>query len=250
METPLERTKRELLVTISSYWHIGTGRGAGVGYDAVVLRTASGLPILPGRALKGVLREALQTLESVGGVAAETTLTLFGTSIDNSSDESSREAKLERARFRTQPGQLVVSSALLGDSEQEAIQWELWAQEQSRKLRQMRDLARRPLEKPVPGSKIPEGNGLFFDPRQQFFRELSSTQIDEQSGMAKDKSLRSIEVTVPVTLRAVLEGPGTAWQTDLEKALPFVEGVGAHRNRGLGRAMLTLGKELNTIEGA
>ena len=43
---------------IQSFWHAGSGRGDGAVADATVLRSRAGLPILPGRTVKGLLREA------------------------------------------------------------------------------------------------------------------------------------------------------------------------------------------------
>ena len=47
-----------LTLDIQSYWHIGNGKEAGAYADALVLRNAHGLPYLPGKSLKGLLREA------------------------------------------------------------------------------------------------------------------------------------------------------------------------------------------------
>lgn len=47
-----------LTLEIQSYWHIGNGKEAGAYADALVLRDFQGLPYLPGKSLKGLLREA------------------------------------------------------------------------------------------------------------------------------------------------------------------------------------------------
>lgn len=52
-----------LMIDIRSYWHPGTGRGSGYHLDAVTHAGADGLPRLPGRTLKGLLRDALQRAE-------------------------------------------------------------------------------------------------------------------------------------------------------------------------------------------
>ena len=51
--------KAQLTIDLKSYWHAGGGRDAGSVYDAVVQRDPNGLPVLPGRHLKGLLRDAV-----------------------------------------------------------------------------------------------------------------------------------------------------------------------------------------------
>jgi hypothetical protein len=41
-----------------SYWHIGSGLEGGGYADALTLKTADGLPFIPGKSIKGLLREA------------------------------------------------------------------------------------------------------------------------------------------------------------------------------------------------
>ena len=45
---------------------------------------------------------------------------------------------------------------------------------------------------------------------------------------------------IPVTLFAQLEAPKTWISSELEKCLPLIRAVGNGRNRGLGRATITL----------
>jgi hypothetical protein len=71
------------------------------------------------------------------------------------------------------------------------------------------------------------------------FREFSSTRIDNE-GLAQNRTLRTIEVVVPLTLHATVQGPEGDWPDLLQAALPFVHGVGAHRTRGMGRVQVTL----------
>ncbi len=210
---------RRLTFSLLSYWHVGTGKGAGPTYDAVVIRTPAGLPYLPGKAIKGLLREATETARKAGVIAGdlERITWLFGTSLDanpvleeGSQDvrNSTRENELEQARFRTKPGHLFFSSAVLGDTEEEARRWEAWA-------------FRNPAQ------------------REHLFREFSSTRIDNE-GLAQNRTLRTIEVVVPLTLHATVQGPEGDWPDLLQAALPFVHGVGAHRTRGMGRVQVTL----------
>ncbi len=94
-----------LTIEILSYWHAGSGYGLGAALDAVVIKDAQGLPYLPGRTVKGLLRDGMQTLEEIGQVAEGTTHRLFG-------------APTETGRRRSAPaGVLKFSNARLSDTE-------------------------------------------------------------------------------------------------------------------------------------
>lgn len=54
-----------LILDIRSYWHPGTGRGAGTALDAVTHRDSRGLPSLPGRTVKGLLRDLVRQAEAL-----------------------------------------------------------------------------------------------------------------------------------------------------------------------------------------
>ena len=75
---------------------------------------------------------------------------------------------------------------------------------------------------------------------------MHSTAIDHGTGVATNKSLRGIEVVIPLTLYATLNEVPSAkfkipnWHKLLEPALPLIQAVGAHRSRGLGRAVVSL----------
>lgn len=94
-------TARTLSIDILSYWHPGTGRGSGFHLDAVTHEGADGLPRLPGRTLKGLLRDALWRAEQWGWneVPSGSTCLLFGPRGEE--------------REETYPGALRVSDAAL-----------------------------------------------------------------------------------------------------------------------------------------
>ncbi|EIC24028.1 RAMP superfamily CRISPR-associated protein [Thiorhodovibrio frisius] len=76
------------------------------------------------------------------------------------------------------------------------------------------------------------------------FRERMATAIDPNTGAAKARSLRAFEVVVPLRLEArVACFDPTAildWRAWLEQGAALVRAVGKQRNRGFGRAQLTL----------
>lgn len=77
-------TAATLKIEIRSDWHPGTGRGSGFHLDALTHEGADGLPRLPGRTLKGLLRDALYRAEAWGWseVPEGSTEAIFGARAD------------------------------------------------------------------------------------------------------------------------------------------------------------------------
>ncbi len=188
---------------ILSYWHAGTGRGSGAQGNAVVQRDRSGLPYLPGRTVKGLVRSAAAIGLEAKLLSRDEAERWFGSRLLD--DGSDRVQKLEQIRFRTKQGSLRFSSATLGR------RWEDWARTS--------DDCPRALE--------------------PLFAILARTAIDDR-GVASKRSLRTIEVTVPMTLEATAEGPDGRWPTVLAEIAPFLRTLGSERNRGLGRVQMTV----------
>jgi len=101
--------RAKIIITIYSYWHSGSGFGEGANLDALVVKTAAGLPYLPGKSLKGVLREACMTAEEFNQLEAGITARLFGTITDVASHIS---------RFDAVPGTLSFSNAVIEEMEE------------------------------------------------------------------------------------------------------------------------------------
>ena len=188
------------------YWHMGTGSGKGYDYDAVVAKTANGLPFIPGRTVKGLLREGVLLLvEATQASAAASDATnrvlnlevverLFGHS--NAPDES---------RYDGSPGKLYFSGAVLDPDPSVEVGWD-------------KSLA------------------------EYLYAPVASTRIDEH-GQAADHTLRRIEVAVPATLTATVTCDDLAdqtWIAVLKRAAPLIRMAGSHRHRGFGRVCLTV----------
>ena len=204
----------EVCFELRSWWHTGSGRGVASSLDAVIVRDEDGLPFLPGRTVKGLLRDGVaqwehwqSTVATVAGggnvEAASLTTVLFG----------SRGGAEDLDRHSTVPGLLRVSSACVAAELRQAL---------------LADPARHALIEGMTSA-------------------LRSTSIDGATGAAKLHSLRVIEVAMPLELHCCVEGPDAAtlrerwpgatvdWVTVLGEAAGFVQGVGAGRHRGLGR---------------
>jgi CRISPR/Cas system CSM-associated protein Csm3 (group 7 of RAMP superfamily) len=81
---------------------MGTGSGMGPALDAAVAKSDAGLPVIPGKTVKGLLREAVMLAEECGQIAAGMTVRLFGS-----------QTNLED-RFSSEPGILSFTDATLG----------------------------------------------------------------------------------------------------------------------------------------
>ncbi len=188
-----------MLYTIKflSDWHIGSGLSAGALSDAQVLKDENKLPYIPGKTIKGLLKDAL--LEMPLGQEDQNLISgLFG-----------YEYKDEHGKvLRTHPGSLRFSNAILSKEEQREISPEL---------------------------------------AEHLYRHSTSTTITEK-GVAKPKSLRTMEVCLPV----ILEGSIKCFEDELsrelksneqellEKGFKWLRRLGVNRNRGLGRCQFIL----------
>lgn len=193
-----------LKVDLRGYWHAGTGRGGGALQDALVHRDSVGLPVLPGRHLKGLLREALERAETLGWVGhAGLAEVLFG----------ARTETVEGGRPR--PGCLRVSDAMLAP---EVGEW-LAHSEAGRGL-------------------IPH---LFRTLHATAVDAESGTALDGSlRGIEVTVPLMLEAIVEPI---AGCEGLPPEWPTRLREVLPLIDAVGAQRKRGLGRAVLSLEDE-------
>lgn len=209
-----------LHIEILHYWHAGTGAGGGSHLDAMTEKDACGLPFLAGKHMKGLLRHAVHRAQhwewfSVGvpdGPAPDLETLIFG----SRSQQEKRE--------KTLPGMLRIGDAKLKESESAFLK-----------------------------------DNLEYTPF--LYQEIYSTAINAAdsaaAGTAKEHSLRGLEVTLPVVLLAELSLEVTAlddahrkqqqlWLDSsssfdwLEKVLPLIDSIGAHRTRGLGEAVFTL----------
>jgi CRISPR/Cas system CSM-associated protein Csm3 (group 7 of RAMP superfamily) len=71
------------------YWHTGSGLTGGTYADLVVNKTAAGLPLVPGKTIKGLLRHAAEELLAYGDDAFSQELinTIFGERSESSGED-------------------------------------------------------------------------------------------------------------------------------------------------------------------
>ncbi len=51
------------------YWHLGSGTSAGPSLDSLVVKDNNGLPFVPGKTIKGLLREMVELLDTTKEVS-------------------------------------------------------------------------------------------------------------------------------------------------------------------------------------
>jgi CRISPR/Cas system CSM-associated protein Csm3 (group 7 of RAMP superfamily) len=89
-----------------SDWHIGSGLDAGADADNIVLKDENNLPYIPGKTLKGLLKDALNEMANVGKVEKEQIDEIFGSVTENN---------------YTIAGKVFFKDAILSENEQKEI---------------------------------------------------------------------------------------------------------------------------------
>ncbi|WP_298788482.1 RAMP superfamily CRISPR-associated protein [uncultured Campylobacter sp.] len=134
------------------YWHVSSGLSGGAALDSYVIKDSAGLPYVPGKTIKGLVREAAELFWDQGDIDK-----CFG----------SRGGKGEQKNNDdTTQAQCYFSSATIDEK--------IAAEITSNKL------------------------------ERNLFEIISATKIDE-NGIVADKSLRDIEVVLPITLIGKIE---------------------------------------------
>ncbi len=176
-------------ITFHTDWHCGSGLAAGADVDALVIKDKDGLPYVPGKTMKGLLKEASE--EIVG----------FSELMDAAYGKGNNSQKADGVM-----SSLYFSNAIMLEQEQKAI----------------------------------IANNL----SQYMYRTISGTAIDD-NGIAKDTSLRKVQVTIPCVLHGEiiimsdeLEKKTEELNDLFEKAFAYVKRLGVGRNRGLGRCTI------------
>ncbi|MBL3553150.1 RAMP superfamily CRISPR-associated protein [Rhodovulum sulfidophilum] len=100
-----------LKLRILSYWRAGTGRNRPGALDALCQRDHDGLPMIPGKHLKGLLRDAVRWAHGVGWTPSLDETTLFG----------GLDAQADDGLNGTRGGCIRVDSALLPDAERAVL---------------------------------------------------------------------------------------------------------------------------------
>ncbi|MGM0944695.1 MAG: RAMP superfamily CRISPR-associated protein [Bacteroidota bacterium] len=85
-----------------------------------------------------------------------------------------------------------------------------------------------------------EKKAIGLDHAEFLYRTIASTAIDTATGVAKNTSLRTTEVCIPLTLEAYIGGAIKEDIKILDQLAKYIRSLGANRNRGLGRCSIKL----------
>ena len=169
-------------------WHCGSGLAAGADVDALVVKDENGLPFIPGKTIKGLVREAVEEIRGFDKKEIDDLFIKTFGYFENDKKEMYR-------------GETFFTNATLSKEETEAI--------------------------------ISNGAARFM------YRSISSTAIKED-GIAKENSLRKIQVTVPCILTGEIHDIPDESENEITNALMYIKRLGQGRNRGLGRCTITI----------
>jgi len=186
---------------IRSEWHISGGDEGGAHADALMLKDHNQLPYIPGRSVRGLLKEAFQIAQENQWFIDQPHLInlLFGNEGEHTSSQ----------------GLLRITNATL--SAQEIAYF---------------------MEHKKIGA------------HKQLFRVHYSTAIDNCTGVAKEGSLRGVEVAAPMTLTSkvslnhnhpnINEFDDSTLVELINNVTPLITNVGAKKQRGNGQAFVTV----------
>lgn len=101
-----------------SEWHCGSGLAAGADVDALVIKDRKGLPFVPGKTMKGLLRESVEDLVIYRHLPKQILIELFGNSADRNNQEEGSDTDL------MQQGKVYFTNAVLAANHQAIIEKE------------------------------------------------------------------------------------------------------------------------------
>ena len=168
-----------------SPWHCGSGTSAGADVDELVVKDKNGMPYIPGKTLKGLIREAVDDYLLFSGqedkMSTQVDL-LFGKIMSGGDTPVTGCAHFENATLPEDEYMAIVNNKA----------------------------------------------------QRYMYEKITTTAIDSD-GIAKDHSLRSIEVVVPCSLHACITDVPEEYVGVIEGSFGLLKRLGLKRNRGLGR---------------
>lgn len=170
-------------IQLHSNWHCGSGLAAGSDVDLLVIKDSDGLPYIPGKTVKGLVREAVDELLALSEYKEwpEGYLATFGY-FDDKDDKRKSDSFFGNATLKVSDAEEIKRNCL----------------------------------------------------QKYLFTSIASTAI-EKEGVAKEHSLRKMQVTLPCVLEGTIENVPEAMHKTIVKALGMIKNLGTGRTRGLGR---------------
>ncbi|WBM74942.1 RAMP superfamily CRISPR-associated protein [Saprospira grandis] len=209
-----------------SNWHLGSGLSVGADMDATTIKDENGLPYVPGRTLKGIIRDAAQLLvdNEYSGFDQAFMDRVFG--------YNDQERRSQLIEAKTEQEKTAAFKALDEAAKSEEVE----TLESLVHYQQQAFFSNAYLSKFLADSLLNEGSKR----QARLFQRISSTAIDGQNGIAKNTSLRTIEVCIPLSVYGVIDNVAEEDVEQLTKVLQAIKSMGQSRHRGLGRIAFTI----------
>lgn len=104
----------EYTITFHSYWHCGSGLAAGADVDALVIKDSNGLPYIPGKTIKGLVREAFDEIQVLRNEEemGDKYLSLFGY-LDDNTEEQKKDVVMKKSTVFFTNASLVESEDII-----------------------------------------------------------------------------------------------------------------------------------------
>lgn len=179
-------------IKFHTYWHCGSGLSKGADLDSLVVKDSNGLPFVPGKTIKGLLKEAVEDIRGFLRKGEDDTFKGFFGYFNDKKVLSNAET-IEKNMLR---GTGFFTNAELSEKEK---------------------------------------NAIVSNKAQSFlYASIASTALEE-NGVAKEHSLRTMQVVVPCELNGEILNVPEELYDELVQALKYIKRLGQNRNRGLGR---------------
>lgn len=204
--------KYEYEIQFFNEWHCGSGLAAGADLDVLVIKDGQHLPFIPGKTIKGLVREAVEDYYTFNKTEMPD---LFVKYFGNSKDKDNRNPQQIKDKFLDNKeneidnnidairfGSLFFSNAELPDNEKKEI--------------------------------------IKQHAQDFMYASIASTRIDD-NGTASKTSLRKTEVTMPCRLKFFILSEEEISKEFLEiinKSVGLIKRIGQNRNRGFGRCQI------------
>ena len=179
-------------ITFFSDWHCGSGLSSGSESDTLVKKNKDELPFVPGKTIKGMIKEAAKDLFEGDEDYAAFIEGCFGT-------KAEKDTQKPDYQFFYSDAELPIDEASYFKSN--------------------------PIEK------------------NKLYRNLPSTRIEEKTGIAKNKSLRTMEVTIPLKMNGTITNIPDDHLDKMIDCMNMIKRLGVKRNRGLGRCQFEIIEE-------
>jgi len=185
-----------------SDWHCGSGLSSGADTDLLVIKDKEKMPFVPGKTMKGLIKEALEDIQELDDQYAELDLVkILGKEAKVSKGlEKTDESKKETDGRFSQNGCCFFKNAELD--------------------KELRDH--------IVNNRL----------QDYLYHSISSTAIKD--GVAKEHSLRKMQVTVPCELTGEILDVPKEYGILFKDALSYIKRLGQSRNRGLGRCLIEI----------